>query len=232
MVQRIKVQSGQIVYESADSAYDINFDVKGVLGVTTSLNLGSSVSDGLITTPSGTSLYISPDGGDLTLNTVGGGATFSILSDAALFITAPEVILNGSVWPSGSGVSEQVLATDGAGTLYWSDGGTGTSSVTIDINATGSDYSTATPITSNFNVVSTTDIGGGVRLPSGSIGMTLFVFNQSSDDIFVYPDQLLSQIDVYGFSTGYLLEAGYRVSFVAVSSSQWYTLGVPFIPAP
>jgi hypothetical protein len=215
MVQRIKVQSGQIVYESADSSYDINVSVNGSLDVVTEVNVGTGSTGGLITTGTNQSLEIIADGiGTLSLS--GGVLT-----------------INGSTWPATTGDPTQVLTTDGTGGLYWSDnGGTGSviGTVTTGIHATGIDISTATPIASNFNQVITSDVGGGVILPSGVIGQEIFVFNQSENDILVYPDTILSQIDIYGFSTGYLLEAGYRVAFVPITVSQWYTLGVPFIP--
>jgi hypothetical protein len=210
MVQRIKVQSGQIVYESADSAYDINVNVRGSLDVATEVNIGATGSPGLISAVAGESL--------------------TIQADDTISLSANILELNGSIWPNGTGLADQVLVTDGAGNLSWGTGGASNPTVTLGINAAGSDYSTATPITSNFNEVSTAVTGGGVKLPSGSTGTTIFVFNQSVDDIYVYPDALSSQIDIYGLGLGYLLEAGYRVSFVSVSSSQWFTLNVPFIP--
>lgn len=214
MVQRIKVQSGQVVYEAADSSFDIHLDVKGSLDVGTEINIGTNGVNGVISTPAGESITISPStNGNLTLNTSGTGI----------------ITIKGSSWPTGTGTPNQVLTTNGSGTLSWQDAASN-NTVENGIVAAGTDLASATPLTSNYSVVGTSGSGTGVSLPAGPPGFTAFVLNETVNDILVYPDSLSSKIDVESLGAGYTLPAGYRIALFYASSTQWYTIGVPFTP--
>lgn len=86
MTQKVKVQDGNIIYEAADSAHDINFSVNGQLNVTKELTVGvDPFADGVITAPPNVDLIISTDGtGNLR------------------FESGALIALNNVAWPDGS----------------------------------------------------------------------------------------------------------------------------------
>lgn len=86
MVQRIKVQSGRVVYEASDSAYDLSMDVSGQVNVSKELNVGNDpLADGSISTPDNTDLNIEPGlNGNLNLTPSGSGV----------------IVLAGVSWPA------------------------------------------------------------------------------------------------------------------------------------
>ncbi len=87
MAQQIKVQDGNIIYETSDPAnYDVNFDIKGVLSVTKDLIVGDDLlAGGTITTATGQNLTL----------TTGIGGNLNLAPDGS-------IILNGIQWPTGA----------------------------------------------------------------------------------------------------------------------------------
>lgn len=86
MVQRIKIQSGQIIYEATNSADDINMGVLGSLNVSKELHIGNdALAAGIITTGNSTDVILEPGtNGNIRLQPVGSG----------------RVVLNNAVWPT------------------------------------------------------------------------------------------------------------------------------------
>jgi hypothetical protein len=86
MAYRIVVQDGNIIYQTSDPAFGVNFGIDGVLNVAGQLNVGDNLSSpGIITSASGQ---------NLTLET-GTGGNLNLSPSGAL-------LLNGVSWPTGS----------------------------------------------------------------------------------------------------------------------------------
>jgi hypothetical protein len=96
-------------------------------------------------------------------------------------------------------------------------------SVTTGITAAGTDLASATALTRQINVVSSASAGQGIRLPATATGMQITVINTTGVTVKVYPTNG-SAIDSLGTNVGFDLGAGARLTFVATSTSQWYSL--------
>jgi hypothetical protein len=97
-------------------------------------------------------------------------------------------------------------------------------SVATGIVAAGSTQGTATPLTKEINVVSTSvSSATGVILPAAVAGMEITVINTSANLIFVYPGTA-SFIDTQLVNVPNTVPAGNRLQVVATSGTQWYTV--------
>jgi hypothetical protein len=83
MAQKIIVQDGNVVYQTSDPSFAVNFGINGQLNVTKDLNVGDDpLAAGTITTSPGADLIISP-GANLRLEPTG------------------SILLNNVAWPTG-----------------------------------------------------------------------------------------------------------------------------------
>jgi hypothetical protein len=97
-------------------------------------------------------------------------------------------------------------------------------SVATGIVAAGSTQGTATPLTKEINVVSTSASSAtGVILPTAVAGMEITIINTSANLVFVYPGTS-SFIDTQLVNVPNTLPAGHTLQVVAVSGTQWYTV--------
>jgi len=105
MVQRIKVQSGQLIYEASNPAYDMNMDVMGRVSVTKELQVGNDpLADGIIYTEANTDLILSPGiNGDISLQPTGTG----------------DIVLKNAVWPQTTPVPGMYLGASSANVLEY-----------------------------------------------------------------------------------------------------------------
>ena len=93
--------------------------------------------------------------------------------------------------------------------------------------AAGTDQSTATALTSIINNVTTVDAGTGVKLPTAVAGTRLLIFNNGLNVAAVYPD---TGADINGLGTdvAFSLDIGARLEFVAITTTQWYTMNATY----
>jgi hypothetical protein len=97
-------------------------------------------------------------------------------------------------------------------------------SVATGIVAAGSTQGTATPLTKEINVVSTSvSSATGVVLPTAIAGMVITVINASANLVFVYPGTS-SFINTQLVNVPNTLPAGNTLQVVASSGTQWYTI--------
>ena len=96
-------------------------------------------------------------------------------------------------------------------------------SVTNNISAAGTDLASATALTRQINVITTVSAGQGVRLPATTVGMQVTLINASATTVKVYPTNG-SAIDSLDTNAAFDLGAGARLTFVATTTSQWYSL--------
>lgn len=92
------------------------------------------------------------------------------------------------------------------------------------ISAAGTVQSNATVLTTEFNTVSTVNSGQGVKLPVSVAGMTIVITNTSANNLLVYP-ATSGIINSQVVNTAYTQIAGSTIQYVAMSSTQWYTVG-------
>lgn len=100
-------------------------------------------------------------------------------------------------------------------------------SVSSSVITAGVDQTTATVLTSIINNITTADDGTGARLPTAVAGTRLLVFNNGLHVIGIYPDTG-ADINGLGINVPFLLGVGTRLEFVAVTTTQWYTMNATY----
>ena len=99
--------------------------------------------------------------------------------------------------------------------------------VTTGITAAGTVQGNATALTTSINIVTTTNSGTGVILPTAVGGMMISVINAGGNTLAVYPT-INGVINSQSANTAYSLVAGGRLQFVAGNTIQWYTLSATY----
>jgi hypothetical protein len=100
-------------------------------------------------------------------------------------------------------------------------------SVTTGITAAGTVQANATALTTEFNVVSASTPAQGVRLPVAVAGMAIIITNTSANATQVYPASGAA-INTLSSNNAFLQDPGSAIQFIAVSSTQWYTVGATY----
>lgn len=88
------------------------------------------------------------------------------------------------------------------------------------VSAAGTTQGTATAITATINVVTTVAANSGVILPSGAT-QPIRILNRGANALKVYP-QTGAQIEAAGANAAVTVAVGAGVTFLPVSSTQWY----------
>jgi hypothetical protein len=97
-------------------------------------------------------------------------------------------------------------------------------SVSPSVGAAGTVSANATLLTSTINLVTSVDAGAGVKLPSTTTGMTVYITNISANSLIVYPNT--GAINTAAAS--YIQPAGSTIHYIATSTTQWYTVGASY----
>jgi hypothetical protein len=99
--------------------------------------------------------------------------------------------------------------------------------VATGIAAAGTVQANATVIAKAINVVSTVATGAGVVFPVAVAGMRLTIMNTSANSLLVYPNTsgIINSLAANG---AYTLTSSGRLDFVAVTTTQWYTLNATY----
>ena len=100
-------------------------------------------------------------------------------------------------------------------------------SVGTGISANGSTQATATGLSKDINVVSTVSSGQGVKLPTAIAGMVIIIRNSSANNLLVYPPSSAA-INALAADAAYTQPTVSTLQYVAVSTSQWYTVGATY----
>jgi hypothetical protein len=100
-------------------------------------------------------------------------------------------------------------------------------SVQTGISAAGSSQGTGTTLTKEFNTVSTVSSGEGVVLPTAVAGMAIVITNTSANSVLVYPASG-GVINTQATNAAFTQGPGSTLQFVAMSTTQWYTVGATF----
>ncbi len=103
-------------------------------------------------------------------------------------------------------------------------GGTGiVPQVGAALAAAGDRFSNAVETLHDWNVVSTVPVGSGMKLPVLQPGQDVQYFNQSLNDLLIYPGD--QSIDGLGPGVAYLIPAGKKRMFEATASGVIYSTG-------
>ena len=100
-------------------------------------------------------------------------------------------------------------------------------SVGTGISAAGSTQGTATALTKEFNQVTTVSSGQGVVLPTAVAGMAVTITNTSANNLSVYPASAAA-INTLSANAAFTQGAGSTLQFIAMTSTQWYTVGATY----
>ena len=100
-------------------------------------------------------------------------------------------------------------------------------SVSASVSAAGTVQGNATALTTEFNRVSTVTSGSGVLLPSATAGMAIAIVNSSANSLLVYP-ATGAAINSLSTNVGYSHETLATLQYIAISSTQWYTVGASY----
>jgi len=101
------------------------------------------------------------------------------------------------------------------------------SSVNAAVSAAGTVQGNATALTTQINVVSTVASGSGVKLPTAVAGMRVTIMNTAANALAVYPASG-GKVNSAATDASFSQAAGARLDFVAVSTTQWYTLNATY----
>jgi hypothetical protein len=104
---------------------------------------------------------------------------------------------------------------------------TGQVTVSAAVSAAGTNQSSATALTSTINNITTAAASTGVKLPTAVAGTRILVFNNGVNIVSVYPD-VGAAINSLASNAAFSLDIGARLEFVAISTTQWYTLNATF----
>jgi hypothetical protein len=94
-------------------------------------------------------------------------------------------------------------------------------SSTNSITAAGTTQGTATALTTDYNVVTTTASGTGVVLPAGTAGRCISVVNRGANTLNIYP-AVGGQIDALGTNIATTLVTNATLVLQSISATQWY----------
>jgi hypothetical protein len=100
-------------------------------------------------------------------------------------------------------------------------------SVGTGISAAGTTQGTATALTKEFNQVTAVSSNQGVVLPTAVAGMAIVITNTSANSLNVYPASGAT-INTLSANAAVTQAAGSTLQFVAMTSTQWYTVGATY----
>jgi hypothetical protein len=100
-------------------------------------------------------------------------------------------------------------------------------SVNAAVTAAGTVQGNATALTTEFNRVSTVASGAGVVLPTAVAGMAISIVNSSANSLLVYP-ATGAAINSLATNAGYSHVTLATLQYIAISSTQWYTVGASY----
>jgi hypothetical protein len=164
-------------------------------------------------------LFQIANGGGTAVN----AASIEILTEQTSF-TGSTADASFVIKTAQDGVLTERFRIDSAGNVTFAASIT-TVSVSLGVAANSTTQGSATGLTSNINVVTsaTAAVNDAIRLPSSAAGARFTIVNNTAVNLSLFP-AVGAQIDVQGTNIAFPLEAGVKLDFVSVSTTQWYTL--------
>lgn len=169
-----------------------------------------------------------------TLGITGNVSPLGIKTDNYYYANGVSISFAGSY--SNSNVSS-FLASFGSNTISTTGNITGGNmiasnyhirSVGTSISAAGSTQGTGTALTKEINQITTVSSGQGVVLPTAVAGMAITIINANANSLLVYP-ATGAAINALATNAGFTqANANATIQYVAVSTTQWYTVGATY----
>ena len=210
-------------------------------GITVTQNATTITLDNTLTGAnlgSGTGLFVSKSGSaTLQFNSITNG------TGIGLSLASNTITLSNSGVLSVTGTANQITAATTAGAVALSTPAqfvapgtiqdtTGMLySTTASVSAAGTNQSTATGLTTSYNVVTTAAAGSGVKLPAitaTNVGYVIDIVNKGANALNIYP-ATGAAIDGLGANLPVLLPVNATIQLDAASTTQWYTMTPPVI---
>ena len=175
-----------------------NLTTGGLVTATGNLNAGNIITAGIMSS---------------TGNATHGNIITSGVVTATGNVTGGNIVTGGVVTATGNITGANVIASS-----YH------IRSVNASVSAAGTVQSNATILTTEFNRVSTVASGSGVVLPSAIAGMAITIVNTSANSLLVYPASG-AQINALSANVGFTQPTLGTIQYVALTTTQWYTVG-------
>jgi hypothetical protein len=141
-------------------------------------------------------------------------------TNVATFLATPSSANLAAALTDETGTGANVFATSPSLTTPALAGET--FSTNSSISAAGSTQGTATPLTSDYNVINTAAAGSGVILPTATTGRRIIVVNRGANTVNVYP-ATSSSIDALAVNAPITLPVAGVLIFNAASVALWYS---------
>jgi hypothetical protein len=172
--------------------------------------------------------YVAPNAAN-TINSAmlnGGTLSFSGVSGQLFSITDS---MTGTIFSVNDVSGIPLITANASGVVsFVSTGGFVSYGTSPAVTAAGTVQANATAITRPISVVSTVAAGANsVVFPSAEAGMRLLILNTSATALNVYPASGAG-INAGGTNVAYSLTPGGKVEYVAVSTTQWYSLNATY----
>jgi fibronectin-binding autotransporter adhesin len=218
--ERIRITaSGNVGIANTNPNHTLS--VTGTMNISGNANVGNlgtntaTITTGIITTGNITTINggLMQNGNSNVTITANANITLTASSNSTMVISDAGANIIGTANVSGNLTAANVIVT-----------GYNIRSVATGIVAAGATQGTATPLTKEINVVSTSvSSATGVILPTAVAGMVITVINTSANLVFVYPGTS-SYINTQLVNVPNTLPAGNTLQVVATSGTQWYTI--------
>jgi hypothetical protein len=204
--------SGNVVFSTSPTLTTPNLGTPSSITLTnaTGLSLTTGVAGTLPTTNGGTGLT----------TFTSGGAVYATSTSALTTGTLP-VTAGGTGVTSSTGSGSVVLNTSPS--LTTPALSAETYSTSSAITASTSNTQGQTPLTSDFNFITTaTASPSAVTLPTATVGRRVIVVNRGANPVNIYP-ALAAQIDALGTNIAIQIPVNGWIEFDASSTTQWYS---------
>jgi phage-related tail fiber protein len=202
----------------------VTINAKGLVTTATTLSAADIPSHDATKITTGT-LSVPTTGSAASLTTartiaISGDASGSVSFDGSANATIAATLANSGAVAGTYAISTVVI--DSKGRVTSASSGLSTQ---VGIAAAGLSQAAATGLTVALNVISTSTAGSatGVRLMTASTGLLVYIINESANAITVYP-ATGGTIDSLAVNAGFSLGSGGRLTFVATSSTKWYSM--------
>ena len=171
--------------------------------------------------------YVSPNAANTINSQMLNGGTLAWSGNAGQLFSITDS-MTGNIFSVNDVSGIPMIAVDAGGNIYFAaSGGFVAYGSSTGITAAGSTQATATALTRPINVVSTVSASTGVILPATVAGMRMVIFNTSGTALNVYPASG-GAINAIATNGAYSLPAGAKLEFIAVTTTQWYTLNATY----
>lgn len=172
--------------------------------------------------------YVSPNAANTITSAMLNGGTLSWSGVAGQLFSITDS-LTGTIFSVNDISGIPLITANASGVVsFVTTGGFVSYGASAAVTAAGTVQANATLLTRPISVVSTVAAGANsIVFPTAEAGMRLMVMNTSATALNVYP-AVGGGINAGGTNAAYSLPAGGKLEYVAVSTTQWYSLNATY----